>query len=211
MSRKSESPIQPGARTAPVLLTSTHSLFPLNRELNRQLIPRHRRIPLTHALQNPRDLYRIRTGRPRRKVLLRSQRGNLLRDRDINKLIQRHSFCLGEFTRFVQQRRLQPQCKVASSHDRSPHILSIRIPRQQPQELSWRHNTTTKPGCCRIEISFVESNDRIRLTVDRGLQNHIVIRVRQGRPPAKSKHHTSSYFGQAVEYFPHILYTCPGC
>jgi hypothetical protein len=60
-------------------LTSTCSLSPLSYELSRKLIPRDRRIPFPHELQNPGDFRRIGPPRPRREILLRPQPRNSFR------------------------------------------------------------------------------------------------------------------------------------
>src|SRR5712692_11208329 len=80
---------------------------------------------LPDALENASDLSRIGAARPGGEVFLRSQSRNLFRQRHVNELIESYPFGFGEFACFVEQGRLQPHCKVNSSHDISSSALSL--------------------------------------------------------------------------------------
>ncbi len=64
---------------------------------------------------------------------------------------------------------------------------------------------TTEATCDRIKMPFVKSYDRVCVAVDRSLEDHIVIWVRQSRSPAKREGHTLPYKRQNIKNVPNIF------
>src|SRR5258708_5938066 len=90
----------------------------LSASLGRQLVSLHRRIADTRSLQDTERLAHVATGRAFAEIILGPERRQLLRDCDVDELIERDALGFRQLAELVQQRRLKPKREIALPHDR---------------------------------------------------------------------------------------------
>src|SRR6266849_1006693 len=78
-------------------------------------------------------------------------------------------------------------------------LLLIRFP-QFPKRLAGRGDSQI-PKSRLLEVALVERDQQVRLAIQSGLENHVVVWVTQHRPPTKARHHWFRDGRQSVQQF----------